>query len=526
MEQPHVSVVIAAYNAMPYLTRCVESVLGQSLPPEAVEIVAVDDGSTDGTGEELDRFARLHPGRVRVVHQENSGGPAAPRNAGIALARGRYVFFLDADDYLGPEALQRMSAMADENGSDVVVGKLVGVGGRKPPTSMFKRDQPDADLYSSRVFWVLNPMKLFRRELIERHGLRFPEELRTGEDQIFVTKAYLHAAKISVLASYDCVYYVLRDDGGNLTTTVRKTPGTGHGGPGSPGGSGTLAAMFALVGEHTPAGPRRDHLLTRLFGVNLQRALRGVQREKDPERSRRMFAALHEPVARWYSETAIARLPAIVRLQGELVRRGLYDEAVAVVRYIGKRRDALDRAGGARPVRWLAPADFTVEGGRVFAHYPCFRDSRLGLPDDVFDVTRQVGARSFIRPGSVTVAQDRRDSRVLSVRGRRRVRLPAVALELTATRESDGRTVTVAVPAPANEHVNTATSASGTGGKPAFTARIRLPQPGTWHLALRIAGNSRSELPLQAVRVESANPARALLGWLARGSRGAVNPAS
>ncbi|WBB62957.1 glycosyltransferase family A protein [Streptomyces sp. WMMC500] len=520
MEQPHVSVVIAAYNAMPYLTRCVESVLAQSLPPDAVEVVAVDDGSTDGTGAELDRFARLHPGRVRVVHQESSGGPAAPRNAGIELARGRYVFFLDADDYLGPEALARMTAMADENGSDVVVGKLVGVGGRKPPTSMFRRDQPDADLYASRVFWVLNPMKLFRRELIERHGLRFPTDLRTGEDQIFVTRAYLHAAKISVLASYDCVYYVLRDDGGNLTTTVRKAPRPAG------GTAGPLAAMFALVCEHTPAGPRRDHLLTRLFGVNLQRALRGVRREPDPERSRRMFAALHEPVARWYSETAVAKLPAIVRLQGELVRRGLYEEAVAVVRYIARRRDALDREGGARPVRWLAPADFTVEGGRVYAHYPYFRDPRLGLPDAVFDVTRQVGARSFVRPATVTVAQDRRDSRVLSVRGRRRARLPAVALELTATRESDGRTVTVAVPPPAGGQVNGRASGTGTGGSRAFTARIRVPQPGIWHLALRIAGNSRSELAVQAVRVESTNPARALLGWLARGGGEAVRPAS
>lgn len=520
MEQPHVSVVIAAYNAMPYLTTCVASVLGQSLPPEAVEVVAVDDGSTDGTGEELDRFARLHPGRVRVVHQENSGGPAAPRNAGIALAHGRYVFFLDADDYLGPEALERMTAMADENGSDVVVGKLVGVGGRKPPTSMFKRDQPDADLYGSRVFWVLNPMKLFRRELIERHALRFPEELLTGEDQVFVTKAYLHAEKISVLASYDCVYYVLRDDGGNLTTTVRRAPG-------SRGGSfGPLAAMFTLVGENTPAGPRRDHLLTRLYGVNLQRALRGVHREPDPDRSRRMFAAVHEPVARWYSETAMAGLPAIVRLQGELVRRGLYEETVAVVRYLGSRREALDREGGAKPVRWLAPDGFTVEGGRVFAHYPYFRDSRLGLPDAVFDVTRQVGARSFVRPGSVTVTQDRRDARVLSVRGRRRTRLPAVPLEVTATRESDGRTITVEVPAPADGPVNGPASGSGSGGGRTFTARLRVPRPGTWHLALRIAGNGGSELPLQAVRVESANPARALRAWLGRGGRRAVRPAS
>ncbi|GAA2139368.1 glycosyltransferase family A protein [Streptomyces synnematoformans] len=525
MEQPHVTVVIAAYNAMPYLTRCVDSVLGQSLAPEAVEVVAVDDGSTDGTGAELDRFARLHPERVRVVHQENSGGPAAPRNTGIGLARGRYVFFLDADDYLGPEALERMAAMADENGSDVVVGKLVGVGGRTPPTSMFRRDQPDADLYSSRVFWVLNPMKLFRRDLIERHGLRFPEDLTTGEDQIFVTRAYLHAAKISVLASYDCVYYVLRDDGGNLTTTVRNAPRPGG------GSAGTFAAMLTLVAEHTPAGPRRDHLFTRLFQVNLQRALRGVRREheRDPERSRRMFAALHEPVARWYSEPAMARVPAIVRLQGELVRRGLYEETVAVVRYVRERRLALDARKGRKPVRWLAPADVTVENGRVFAHYPYFRDSRLGLPDDVFDVTHQVGARSFVRPRSVTVAQDRRDTRVLSVRGRRRTRLPAVALELTATRASDGRTVTAALPAPEPADGTGSTGSTGAqggqGAGGAFTARIRVPQPGTWHLALRIAGSSTPELPLQTVRVESANPAHALRAWLGRSGR-VARPAS
>lgn len=72
-----VTVIIGAYNAMPYLTRCLESVAEQSLGTYELECVAVDDGSTDGTGQELDRFAAEHSGTVRVVHQQNSEGRAA-----------------------------------------------------------------------------------------------------------------------------------------------------------------------------------------------------------------------------------------------------------------------------------------------------------------------------------------------------------------------------------------------------------------------------------------------------------------
>ncbi|MGW3630614.1 glycosyltransferase family 2 protein, partial [Streptomyces sp. NPDC005122] len=102
---------------MPYVTRTISSVAEQTIGTERLEVIVVDDGSTDGTAAELDRLAGVHPGLLRVVRQENSGGPAAPRNAGLDLARGEFVFFLDADDHLGPEALERMVAMAEENGT-------------------------------------------------------------------------------------------------------------------------------------------------------------------------------------------------------------------------------------------------------------------------------------------------------------------------------------------------------------------------------------------------------------------------
>lgn len=145
-----VSVVIAAYNAMPYLTQCITSVAEQSIGRERLEVIVVDDGSTDGTPEELERLEGVYPDLLRVFRQENSGGPSAPRNLGLDHATGTFVFFLDADDRLGPEALERMVRMAEENGTDVVLGKMVGVGGRGAPTSMFRRNQPRTDVFDSR----------------------------------------------------------------------------------------------------------------------------------------------------------------------------------------------------------------------------------------------------------------------------------------------------------------------------------------------------------------------------------------
>ena len=122
-----VSVIVPVYNPGRSINRCIRSILGQSLPPDAYEAIFVDDGSTDETPARLDALAAEDP-RVRVIHQENSGWPGKPRNVGVASARGDYVFFLDQDDTLGPEALERMVATADRNASDMVIGKMVGNG--------------------------------------------------------------------------------------------------------------------------------------------------------------------------------------------------------------------------------------------------------------------------------------------------------------------------------------------------------------------------------------------------------------
>ncbi|NEE44361.1 glycosyltransferase family 2 protein, partial [Streptomyces sp. SID8455] len=93
--------------------------------------------------------AERYPGVVKVLHQENSGGPAAPSNRALEVASGRFVYFIGSDDYLGDEALERMVSYADEHDSDVVVGKMVGTNGRYVHQKLYAETSPDISLYAS-----------------------------------------------------------------------------------------------------------------------------------------------------------------------------------------------------------------------------------------------------------------------------------------------------------------------------------------------------------------------------------------
>ncbi|MFJ2831842.1 glycosyltransferase family 2 protein [Streptomyces sp. NPDC087263] len=374
MATPTVSVIIAAYNAMPYITRCISSVAEQSIGQDQLEVIVVDDGSTDGTSAELDRLADVYPELLHVEHQENSGGPSVPRNVGLDLARGAFVFFLDADDYLGPEALERMVAMAEKNATDVVLGKMVGVGGRNAPKSMFRRNEPRTDVFSSRVYWTLNPMKLFRRELIERHGLRFPADLSIGEDQLFVGAAYLHASGISVVADYDCLFWVLREDEGNIT---RRTSDAER-------GLRFLPRVIDLIVENVPPGPGRDHLAVRHLTADVRHFLvehLPFEPRETQQKALDQLAGIIEPL--WH-EGLGDRLSAMTRLRLHLVRHRMLDEILQLVRF----EEESAKSEVATPV--------VVDAGRAYARFPYFRDADHSVPDDCYDVTSELGPRHHV----------------------------------------------------------------------------------------------------------------------------------
>ncbi len=258
-----VSVVVAVYNTMPYLTACMDSLVGQSIGAQRMEVIAVDDGSTDGSGAELDRFAAEFPRIVRVVHQKNSGGPAHPNNRALDIATGRYVYFIGADDYLGDEALERLVAAADKWGSDVVLGKLEGVDGRYVERGVFKSEDPDISFYDSRLPYAISNTKLFRRAMVEEYRLRFPEDLRIGSDQPFTIEAMVRAKRISVLNDYTYYYAVRRKDASNITYA------TGY----EERLSCTIQIM-EFVARLLSAGQHRDAILARHFNSELSKLLR------------------------------------------------------------------------------------------------------------------------------------------------------------------------------------------------------------------------------------------------------------
>ncbi|MFK5688903.1 glycosyltransferase family 2 protein [Ornithinimicrobium sp. LYQ92] len=309
-EKVRVSVVVPVYNAMPYLKGLLLSLVDQDLPVDQYEVIAVDDGSTDAGPALLDDAARTHP-QLRVVHQENSGWPGIPRNRGLDLARGTYVFFADADDEMGSEALRRMVDFADEHGSDVLVPKMVGRGGRWVRASMYASTQVDADLET--VFQTLTPQKMFRRSMLLEHEIRFPEEKVRLEDGMVLAHAYLKARRVSLYADYDCYYLTARDDGGNISGQ-RFDP---------EGYTWSIAEVSRIVSENDPDPARAGRIILDLY--------------------RRKCLKFYEP-ARW-SRMPPARRTAFVRAHQEFIDRWIPPELEATLEQRSREVSALVRAG-------------------------------------------------------------------------------------------------------------------------------------------------------------------------------------
>jgi glycosyltransferase involved in cell wall biosynthesis len=214
-------VVVPVYNAMPYLTELLTSLDDQGLSATQLQIILVDDGSTDDSPAVLDDFGRDRS-NVIVLHQENSGWPGQPRNRGLDLATGRWIFFADADDYFTPGALAELADYGDRQRTEVVVPRIKRFGNRSAGRRLAKTK---ARVSMEVAFKSFTPHKLVRRELIMKNGLRFPEGKVRLEDGIFFSRCFLLAESISTLADRD--YYMMRgrSDGGNISRQPKDPAG-------------------------------------------------------------------------------------------------------------------------------------------------------------------------------------------------------------------------------------------------------------------------------------------------------------
>jgi glycosyltransferase involved in cell wall biosynthesis len=176
-----ISIVVPVYNVAPYLERCITSLKCQSFPD--IEIILVDDGSTDGSGALCDRLAKDDP-RIRVIHQKNAGLSCA-RNAGLDTALGKYVMFVDSDDWVEPDYCALPYRLAEETGSDLVLFQLHKEGDTRsslkpaPDIPAGVKTQQEAlslVMRTGRYLTCCGPFamnKLYLRSLFE--GNRYPE---------------------------------------------------------------------------------------------------------------------------------------------------------------------------------------------------------------------------------------------------------------------------------------------------------------------------------------------------------------
>jgi succinoglycan biosynthesis protein ExoO len=204
IDAPSVSVVVPAFNAEPFIARAVRSALSQTLPPS--EVIVVDDASSDRTCEVV-KALTVRDARVRLIRLTQNGGPSVARNAAFAAARGNWIAFLDADDAYVPSRLQTLVTVGDTFGADIVADnialydvqarQIVSMGvSSAPSTHIVNRHDYVRRCRGNRedVDWgLLHPM--FRRKFIHHHALKYPEDLRHGEDFVFMLWALLAGAR-------------------------------------------------------------------------------------------------------------------------------------------------------------------------------------------------------------------------------------------------------------------------------------------------------------------------------------------
>ncbi|GAA0579574.1 glycosyltransferase family 2 protein [Craurococcus roseus] len=291
------SILIAAHNAAAFLDGAVSSALSQTC--RTVEVVAVDDASSDGTHDLLAAWARRDR-RLTVLRHPQRRGAGAARNTAIAHARGRWLAVLDADDAFLPERMERLVPLAEETGADLLADNLVErdfdtgarLGTALPPAdmasagpinlaAMLRRDR--VDLPGRSKIGYLKP--IMRRDFLERSGVRYRPEIQVGEDLLFYFECVRAGARFRLAADQALYLYSVR------------------GGSASNQGAGAL---------HLSAATRRMRKLARgLADAELDALLRQRQRAADSDcfdlaiEARRPREALR--YARWADPARVAR---------------------------------------------------------------------------------------------------------------------------------------------------------------------------------------------------------------------------
>ena len=316
-----VSVVVPVYNVEIYLPECLDSLLASQHAD--LEIVVVDDGSTDGSGAVADSYA-ARESRITVVHTDNRGLGAA-RNEGLRHITGDFIAFADSDDVVPPTAYAVMAESLNQTGADFATGSILlleATGLTEPPWMRRLHNPPWPKARAAQHPEILGDVfawnKLYRRSWWTDAGLSWPEGVRY-EDQPTTTQAYL-SGRFDVLSDH-VYHWRVRDDGSSITQQRASIDDLRD-------RWATKRMSLAAVEASPDAEAIRPVFLDRVLAGDLHRYFVAI-----PGSSDEWWRQLHRGIRELWGDHSLAHsgLPPVHRLTGWLVQQGRRVDASAVM---------------------------------------------------------------------------------------------------------------------------------------------------------------------------------------------------
>ena len=206
MSDPKISVIVPVYNVAPYLARCLDSLVAQTLSD--IEIICIDDKSTDNSLEILREYENKYP-QIHVIALDKNSGVATARNAGIDAARGEYLGFVDSDDYVDTDFYEKLYAAAKKENADMVRGnvKILHYNGISSRHKEAAEVQKYGKWYFNWQWWCA----IYRADTLTQHNIRFPVDVISGQDTVFLVECISYANQVSVVL--DTFYHYIRREG-------------------------------------------------------------------------------------------------------------------------------------------------------------------------------------------------------------------------------------------------------------------------------------------------------------------------
>ncbi|MBV9292895.1 MAG: glycosyltransferase family 2 protein [Frankiales bacterium] len=421
---PLVSVVVPVYNVAPYVERCLDSILAQTW--HELDIVIVDDGSTDGSGEIAASYADRDR-RVRVVRTDNHGLGHA-RNVGLTHTRGEFLCFADSDDVVPFRAYELLHSALDKSGSDFATGNFRrltprGTRAAKYVGTTYSTQRLGThitrhrDLIVDRTAWN----KMFRREFWEQHRFAFAEGVQY-EDQYATLPAHFLAASVDVVSS-PIYFWRIREDESSISQRREEPQSIAD-------RLAAIAATSRFLADRFPE--HKGWYEQSVLAQDLSYFLDAIVAMSDADRR-----PLLAQVGGWLDHAAsdvFHRLPAIRRIGWHLARAGKLAELAELLRF---ERDDLAAAKSFR------------QHGSWYADYPFRGDRAIGVPDELYRIDDDLRVDSVLTATELTASVLRITGRAaLQPLDRSRLRAPHVEMKFVAT-GSDAEPVTLQTrPAP------------------------------------------------------------------------------